>query len=344
MTFRKLCLPLLLVSMPMLVMAQERPDVPPVGVTLPIEMVVAHDPALIRESGVYYLFTTGPGISVWTSEDMKNWTHKDSVFSASPEWISIDIPDFQGHLWAPDIVYYNGMYYLYYSASAFGKNTSAIGVACNVTLDSERADYKWVDHGKIVRSFPKVTDWNAIDPQIIEDNDGTPYMTFGSFWGGLKIAQMTEDRMALAEHWKDLQTIASRKGTGEGRITTPGNNAIEAPFIFKHDNYFYLFASIDYCCKGRDSNYKVIVGRSLSIRGPYLDSKGGSLLHGGGDIVMAPDEHWYGVGHNSVYTFDGVDYIVCHGYDASDGSGTPRLIIKKLDWTEDGWPVVHSTE
>ena len=94
-----------------------------------------HDPVMIREKGTYYLFCTGMGISGYTSPDMKNWTRLAPVFDKAPAWTETVVPDFKGHIWAPDISFYNGQYYLYYSVSAFAKNTSAIGVATTKTLD-----------------------------------------------------------------------------------------------------------------------------------------------------------------------------------------------------------------
>lgn len=119
--------------------------------------------------------------------------------------------DLRGHIWAPDISYHDGKYYLYYSVWAFGKNTSCIGLDTNVTLDPDSPEFRWVDHGKIIQSFPGLTNWNAIDPNIIADENGTSYMSFGSFWDGLKMVRLTPDRMSLAEDWQDLPTIASRK-------------------------------------------------------------------------------------------------------------------------------------
>ncbi|MDP0501808.1 MAG: family 43 glycosylhydrolase [Verrucomicrobiota bacterium JB022] len=320
--------------------AQERPPVPEIGSTLPTNGVIAHDPVMIEQDGTYYLFTTGPGISVWTSTDLKEWTRQPGVFDPFPEWIPVAIPEFQGHLWAPDIYFHDGLYYLYYSASAFGKNTSAIGVATNRTLDRDDPNFKWVDHGKIVQSFPGVTNWNAIDAHIIDDADGTPYMSFGSFWGGLKIAKLMPDRLSLADCWQDLLTIATRVRENENG-EEPGANAIEAPFIFHHGDHYYLFASIDYCCRGARSDYKVIVGRSESLLGPYVDREGEPLLDGGGTIILQGDKRWHGVGHNAVYTFDGADYIVSHAYDA-EAHGWPKLRIDKIHWTEDGWPEVSA--
>src|SRR4051812_33042527 len=106
-----------------------------------------HDPAIIRQAGVFYVFATGMGITVWSSSDMVNWKREKPVFDAPPAWAVEAVPTFKGHIWAPDISTFNGQYYLYYSVSAFGKNTSCIGVATNVTLDPRDPAFKWVDHG-----------------------------------------------------------------------------------------------------------------------------------------------------------------------------------------------------
>lgn len=310
--------------------------------------VPVHDPVMIRQDGTYYMFTTGRGVSAWSSPDLVHWTRLEPVFSEPPAWAVEAVPTFRGHIWAPDISYHDGKYYLYYSVSAFGKNTSCIGLATNTTLDPADPDFRWVDHGKIIQSFPGLTNWNAIDPNIIEDEDGTPYMSFGSFWGGLKLVQLTPDRMDLAEDWENLPTIASRKSNPddpnppapENNPVDAGGNAIEAPFIFEHGDHYYLFASIDYCCRGANSTYKMIVGRADTVTGPYIDSTGRPMTHGGGEILLQGDENWYGVGHNAVCHFDGTDYLIYHAYDASDERGRSKLRINKINWSEDGWPTV----
>jgi arabinan endo-1,5-alpha-L-arabinosidase len=112
----------------------------------------AHDPVLIKKGNTYYLYCTGKGITVWSSLDMINWKVEPPVFSVPPQWAIKAVPGFDGIVWAPDISFYDGKYYLYYSVSTFGKNTSAIGVATNVTLNSAEPSYKWIDHGIIIRS------------------------------------------------------------------------------------------------------------------------------------------------------------------------------------------------
>jgi len=310
--------------------------------------ISVHDPVMIRQNGTYYIFNTGQGISVWSSKDMQNWKPEKPVFSAPPAWAVEAVPGFKGHIWAPDISEHDGKFYLYYSVSAFGKNTSCIGVATNVTLDPADPRFKWEDHGKVIQSYPGKTNWNAIDPNLFTDDAGTPYLVFGSFWDGLKLAKLNPDRLSLADNPDTLPTVASRKTdptapNPPARADKPsdaGGNAIEAPFVFKHGGYYYFFASTDYCCSGAKSDYKMIVGRSKSAIGPYVDKAGVSLARGGGTLLLAGDTEWYGLGHNAVCTFDGTDYIIFHAYDAAD-RGRSKLRIEKLAWDAAGWPVVQ---
>ena len=308
--------------------------------------IIVHDPVMIRQNNTYYVFCTGWGISVFSSTDMKNWKNEAPVFAKAPQWAVDSIPSFAGHIWAPDISFYNGEYYLYYSVSAFGKNTSCIGLATNKTLNPHDPNFKWVDHGKVIQSIPGITNWNAIDPNLIVDKMGAPYLCFGSFWDGIKLVKLSPDAKSVDEDLRLIPTIASRKSNPdlnnppaiEGNPVDAGGNAIEAPFVFHKGKYYYLFASIDYCCKGEKSTYKMIVGRSKKVTGPYVDQVGIPMVKGGGTLVQQGDENWYGVGHNAVVSFDGTDYILFHGYDAHD-EGKPKLIIEKLKWDNRGWPI-----
>lgn len=307
--------------------------------------ISVHDPVMIEQGGTYYLFSTGWGIAVWSSRDRNTWKKEGPVFAQAPEWAVKDIPGFKGHIWAPDISFHQGQYYLYYSVSAFGKNTSAIGVATNKTLDTASADFKWTDHGKVIQSYPGKTNWNAIDPNLITDDKGIGWMVFGSFWDGIKLVKLTADLLHIGQDPDHLPTIASRKKKAslsnppavEGNPADAGGNAIEAPFLFKKGAYYYLFASIDYCCKGEKSTYKMIVGRAKSLQGPYLDRKGLAMSKGGGNLLLEGNAGWYGVGHNAVCTFEHEDYLIFHGYDARDG-GKSKLRMEKLSWIN-GWPV-----
>lgn len=308
--------------------------------------ISVHDPVIIQQDSVYYIFCTGKGISVWSSRNMKEWKKEKPVFDTLP-WAVQAVKGFTNHIWAPDISFYKGLYYLYYSISAFGKNTSCIGVATNKTLHPISPDYKWTDYGKIIQSYPGKTNWNAIDPNIVTDKKGNAWMTFGSFWDGIKLAPLTKNRLQIKGDTIHLPTIASRKK--ESSLSNPpsvddnpkdaGGNAIEAPFIFYKNGYYYLFASIDYCCKGIKSTYKMIVGRSKKIAGPFIDKQGIDMAKGGGTILLQGDNNWYGVGHNAVADFSGIDYLVFHAYDATN-NGKPKLRLEKILW-DNNWPVIE---
>lgn len=306
----------------------------------PAPLIPAHDPVMMQQDGTYYLFCTGPGIAVWSSADRKHWKPEKPVFDKAPAWATQAVPGFRGnHIWAPDISRHNGVYYLFYSVSAFGKNTSCIGLATNKTLNPNAANYKWEDQGRVLQSVPGRDLWNAIDPNLVRDEAGTPWLTFGSFWEGIKLVKLRPDLRAPAqpEQWR---TLARRPRDPRLNDSLPGNGAIEAPFIFRKGEYYYLFTSFDFCCRGPQSTYKIMVGRAKAVTGPYLDRAGVALDQGGGTQVLAGDKNWFGLGHNAVCTFDQVDYLVFHGYDAAD-KGHSKLRIEPLGWDAAGWPVVQ---
>jgi arabinan endo-1,5-alpha-L-arabinosidase len=300
--------------------------------------IPVHDPVMIKQGDTYYLFCTGPGITTYASTDLKNWKRGKPVFSKPPEWATKTIKGFRNSIWAPDISYHDGKYYLYYSVSAFGKNTSCIGLAINKTLDTTSADYKWEDWGKVIQSVPGRDMWNAIDPNLIVDETNTPWLVFGSFWNGMKLVKLENDFKTIAQP-QTWYTVASRKRTFELADTLAGDAAIEAPFIFKKGKFYYLFVSWDYCCRGTNSTYKVVVGRSDKLTGPYIDKTGTKMTDGGGSLLAEGNADWYGVGHSSTYTIDNKDYILYHGYDAKD-NGKSKLIIHELEWDSEGWPVI----
>jgi len=322
-----------------------------------------HDPVMIHHNGMYYAFATGKGIAVWSSPDMEHWTHEPPVFKSAPDWAFKLVPDYDNVEWAPDISYHNGQFYLYYSVSQFGRNNSAIGVATNKTLDPDNPNYKWVDHGPVVQSVPGRDMWNAIDPNLAYDNNGTPWLVFGSFWMGIKIVKLQDNLTDIARKPQTWHTVAARhrywkldeRDAGDAAnpeldydklypkdvINAEKNmedGAIEAPFIFHKNGYYYLFVSWDRCCRGVNSTYKIMVGRSKKITGPYYDKAHQKMIYGGGTLVAKGNDRWAAVGHEGAYTFKGTDYLIFHGYDKTD-NGKSKLIIKKIKWVDD-WPTI----
>ena len=208
---------------------------------------LVHDPVMAKEGDTYYLYSTGHNVSSFSSKDLSEWTIRHSVFSAPPQWAVDSIKGYEGHTWAPDIIYYKGNYHLFYSCSAFGKNTSAIGHAYRRTLSSA-SDEPWTDTGAVIVSHAR-DNFNAIDPNIVVDEKGDPWMAFGSFWGGIQLVRLTEDLTSTLKPEK-LYTICTRQFEGASDVPSRSVNSVEAPFIFKHGDYYYLFVSYDFCCRG----------------------------------------------------------------------------------------------
>ena len=304
---------------------------------------MVHDPVMAKEDGVYHIFATGMGIQRMTSKDRKNWQVKAMpVMTVIPKWTRDSVPGFDKHVWAPDIIRWHNKWWLAYSCSTFGKNGSAIGLLSAAKLDSPI----WNDEGCIVASRENRDNWNAIDPNFVIDDNDTPWMVWGSFWDGIQIVRL-DTTMHVAKGEKP-RTLARRYAPGtttaEPNPTSAhaGTNAIEAPFVMKHQGYYYLFVSWDYCCRGSKSNYRVAVGRSKSADGPYLDKRSNGMLNGGGTVLLEGDKKQYeATGHCAAYSIDGKDIFICHGY-STEMKGAPVLIQREIRWTDDGWPELES--
>ena len=291
------------------------------------DVTFVHDPSIIKCEGYYYIYSTGNRIDIRRSADLINWKSIGSVFDSIPAWGVKEVPGVS-NIWAPDISYHDSTYYLYYALSTFGSNHSRIGLATNITLDPDDPNYEWIDKGKVIQS--DVGDnFNAIDPNVVMDKDHRFWLSFGSFWDGIKLVELDSNTMKSKQNYK-LYSIASRSG-----------GAIEAPFIVYKNGYYYLFVSFDYCCKGVNSTYNIRVGRSKEITGPYIDSSGTAMMKGGGNRLLSGDERWKGPGHCAVLLEENNDWLVFHAYDA-ENHGISALRILSLDWDANDWPVINT--
>ena len=253
-----------------------------------------HDPAAIKEGTTYYMFCSGGRadqgvIPIRTSSNLRTWKASGYVFDALPAWAAGEIPQAR-NAWAPDVSRFNGKFHLYYSVSSFGSRNSAIGLATTRTLDPANPDYKWVDQGLVLRSYQDKDDWNAIDPNVVIEDEKNVWLTWGSFWGGIKMRRIDPATGKLSSTDTTLYSLSSRPRE------TPINGSVEAPFIFRHGDYWYLFVSFDRCCRGAESTYNVVVGRSRDVTGPYVDKTGTAMTEGGGSLVSRrrPDVAWSG--------------------------------------------------
>jgi len=297
---------------------------------LPLEQsasrgITTRDPStIVKCKDEYWVFYTGRGVPSYHSRDLVKWERGPAVFQAAPEWIAKVVPENRKLQYrAPDIIKLDDRYLLYYAVSSFGKITSAIGLATNPTLDPDDPAYHWTDQGFVVRTQDG-DGYNAIDPSVFRDRDGSLWLAFGSYWSGIKLIQLdpqTGKRMAPA-----LFSLAY-------------NESIEASFLCRHEDYYYLFVNWGSCCQGPKSTYNIRVGRSKTVTGPYLDKAGLDMLHRGGSLFLATTNGpLIGPGHASTLNAQGKEWFTSdfEGDLRMDGKAT--LGIMPLRWNADGWP------
>ena len=297
--------------------------------------VLTRDPSTIVErDGTYWVYGTGQGMQQFSSRDRVHWTKHQQVLKAAPDWVAKVAPkNTNNTVWAPDVHKIGNSYYLYFSYSEFGTNHSGIGVATSPTL----APDSWKDRGLVISSGAQ-TDFNTIDPAVFDDIKGQPWLVFGSYFSGIKLAALDAQTGKIQQPTK-LYTLATRPKTG--------GNPIEAPYIYYHDGYYYLWVNWDSCCAGAKSQYNIRVGRSKNVSGPYLDKNGVDLANGGGSLFLnatfddgsgRPVGDEVGPGHVGVLREGNKFWVSTHYEWARDRNGATTMNVRALSWDGDGWP------
>ena len=296
----------------------------------------ARDPStVVKSGGTYWVYGTGRGIPQFSSTDRLHWTFQGPVFSNAPAWVADAVPaNMHNNAWAPDIHFFQGRWHLYYAYSSFGSKVSGIGVATNDSLDPK----SWTDQGLVVRTG-KDTNYNAIDPCIFLDGTGKPWLSFGSYFSGIKLIAIDPATGKSAVGDATVYDIATRPHTPP--------NAIEASCVYYHAGYYTLFVAWDGCCAGPKSTYNIRMGRSRSVTGPYLDKAGKDMREGGGTLFLGsvgdngsgrPIDDEVGPGHVGILEDTNGPYVSYHEEWARDRGGKTTLNLSKLAWDTDGWP------
>ena len=267
-----------------------------------------HDPSTVVEcDGKFYTFGTGGGGLI--SED--GWT-----------WNGGGVRPGGGA--APDAMKIGDRYLVVYGATGgSGNHKGAILTMWNKSLDPTSPDFKYSDP-VVVATSDGYEDCDAIDPGLMLDpTTGRLWLSYGTYFGFCRVVELDPK-------------------TGE---RVPGNEPVdvaigcEATVLTFHDGWYYLLATHGSCCDGANSTYNIVVGRSKSVTGPFVDNVGRSMLEGGGKMVAATSGRLIGPGHfGRMVLEDGVEKMSLH-YEADlDQSGGSVLGIRPLLW-KNGWPV-----
>lgn len=300
-----------------------------------------HDPAIGKDGEFYYLFSTDvriggpprPGIQVRRSRDLIWWEWLGYAFKGIPkpalEWVPR-----AGGIWAPDVIKIGGYFFLYYCVSIFGTNRSYIGVARSKSLAGP-----WEDLGEVVK-----TTWgdeaNAIDPNVVLDRNGQPWLVYGSHFGGIYVTPLDKRTGKPIDPSKKI-LIARRSASVHG--------AVEGAFVIYNPNFdmFYLFVSYDSLFR----DYNVRVARAKEVTGPYLDYNGNTMT----DVEAEPwsvgtkvlggysfkgGEVWIAPGHCSILHDPERGWFMVHHVRERHEPSWTYLHIRKIVWTRDGWPLV----
>ena len=283
--------------------------------TNPVMKEDGPDPTIIQANGYYYLYTTGE--KIYKSVNLINWTYVRKVFEGKPR------PSFvkgANSYWAPCITKQNNRYVLYFALSVWGGIDSAgIGVAYS---QSPEGPFTIVGDGKLFTS-KEVGVKNSIDPFFFQEGS-SKFIIWGSFYGIFAI-QLTSDGLSV-KNYKVKNQLA---GT-----------YFEAPFIYKRNNYYYLFASIGSCCEGDSSTYQTVVGRSNTFLGPYVAQDGGKMINNHFTVLLSGNNKFVGPGHNSriIVDKDKRTWMFYHAYLRGQSQIGRTVCIDEVKWTNSHWP------
>lgn len=294
------------------------------------------DPTVIddrKRSGYFYAYSTQNGISeneecvylpVYKSTNLINWEFVGDGFGKErPQW------EADSRIWAPDINYINGRYVLYYSLGIWGdRYRISSGVAI-----SDKPDGPFIDLGMIV-SYYNTGVSNSIDPSFFDDGE-SKYLYWGSLGkeSGIWGVELTNDGLHIRENVKPFKL---------------GGTRFEGAYLHKRGNYYYLFASADACCIGKESTYHIVVGRSGSPLGPFVNPSGNLMSEDLYDftILSTPNNLIFaGPGHNAKFITDdtGQDWMLYHAYWAGNEYDGRCMLIDQIKWSEDDWPYIDNS-
>lgn len=315
-----------------------------------------------------YLGGTMREIPAWVNEKLNEYRKKLGLPGIqNPNW----------GFWAPTAgKVRDGLYRMYYSIIIFdpidanNNKSSTERAFIGLMETSDPASNVWEDKGFVITSSSnrgknwtwEENQWeetyfkfNAIDPSFFIDNDGKHWLIYGSWHSGIAAVELDAEtgkvKQELPDPWGndiDIEAYGTRIATRNGASRWQGS---EAPEIIYRNNYYYLFLAYD----AVDVPYNTRVVRSKNLLGPYYGLDGTDVTNTGGEaypVLTHPYKFensygWVGFSHCGVFE-DGNDnwfYVSQARFpDGVPGIYASNVVmmghVRRILWTEDGWPVV----
>jgi xylan 1,4-beta-xylosidase len=298
-----------------------------VNYTNPVLAGFYPDPSICRVNDDYYMinssFSYFPGLPVFHSKDLVNWKQIGHAMNR-PEQLNLDGAGVSRGLFAPDITYHKGTFYIV---------CTLIDKLGNFVITAKDPKGPWSNPV----ALPQV---NGIDPALFFDTNDKAYVLFNSIPPDNKSMHDGHRTIRMFEFdWKNLKT------TGEEKLLINGGTDmakkpvwIEGPHIFTKDGWYYLI-----CAEGGTAyNHSEVVFRSKTVDGPYISYEKNPILTqrhldpgrkdpvtttGHADFVETKDGKWYAV------------FLGCRPYEGDYYNIGRETFMAPVSWN-DGWPSI----
>ncbi|HWA00776.1 MAG TPA: glycoside hydrolase family 43 protein [Caulobacterales bacterium] len=297
------------------------------------------DPSVTRVGEDYYLvnstFAFFPGIPVWHSRDLVNWTQIGNAIDR-PGQLSFDgLGSISRGVFAPAIAHHGDLFYII---------NTCIDCGGNFVVTARDPAGPWSD--------PIWLPFDGIDPSLFFDEDGKAYVVHNGPPVG------TPRYNGHTAIWLQEFDPQANKMVGDGAVivdagTHPERNPIwiEGPHLLKFHGYYYLIAAEG----GTEAQHSEVVFRSRHVRGPYVAYSGNPILTQR-QLDPARPNPISATGHADFVETQNGDWLAVflgtrpYAYDSSGPSRDTFLFntgretfMAPVRWSH-GWPVVTSDD
>lgn len=256
------------------------------------------DPSIVRVGNDYYMthssFNYTPGLLVWHSQNLIEW---EPIGHAISEHVG-------GSIMAPDLIHYEGLFYIYFPAGE-----------TNWVVTAENPAGPW--------SKPINLEIGYIDPGHAADQDGNRYLFLSEGY----MIQLSKD---------GLSTVGELKKVYDGwrypkQWLTEGFY-LESPKLTFKEGYYYMT-----CAQGGTAgpatSHMIVTARSKSLNGPWENSPYNPIVR-----TKNRNETWWSKGHGTLIdTLEGEWFVVYHAYEKDYYTLGRQTLIEPIHWTSDDW-------